>query len=198
MVWEYVLAGLAGALITFAWQRWRLARSQQAPVGREELESVLEEFVTGAEALLEELEERRVAMETLLGEADQRLASLGSAPAGAAALPAPPAVAVPSEDVVRAAAALVAAAQSRAASPILPVSPVSPAAVGPPAKMTSGKPSGKPSGSRKNAEEVTAMSRHQEVFNLDQRGLDAAEIARITGRTTGEVQLILGLQRSLH
>lgn len=41
-------------------------------------------------------------------------------------------------------------------------------------------------------------SRHQDVLNLAQRGLGPAEIARLTGRTTGEVQLILGLNRNLH
>jgi|GEM_PF-5864858 len=40
--------------------------------------------------------------------------------------------------------------------------------------------------------------RHQDVLNLAQRGLGPTEIARLTGRTTGEVQLILGLNRNLH
>ncbi|MGE5590553.1 MAG: hypothetical protein ACM3ZA_08040 [Bacillota bacterium] len=69
-----------------------------------------------------------------------------------------------------------------------------------PSSRTSAAPAVRavPSSARAASPAAKAEPRHQDVLSLAQRGLGPAEIARQTGRTTGEVQLILGLNRNLH
>lgn len=214
MYWQYALAALAGALASWLWQGRRrpgaVGSRRAGPLstaGGEDLETVVEDLVSAAEELMDDLRQRQGEIQRLLTEADERIAGLRQALAGgpgphpvAAAstpgatpspVPAPPPVGAarapgPSEEKVQAAAALVAAARL---GQVAALTEAEAAAARPKAVRKKGA-----AGATRKAEEA----RHQDVLTLAQRGLGPAEIARLTGRTTGEVQLILGLNRRLH
>lgn len=218
MIWKYLLAALAGGLAAWLWQArrrlvLRLPRPARtlAATGGEEFETLVEDLVTAAEQLMDDLDQRQREMQVLLQEADERIASLRqgqdtAAPAAGGS--------APSEETIQAAAALVAAARlGQAAWSAGPQSvgaeagdPVPAASSGKPRATRTKSSSGKTTRSTAKkaaprADAPTAAkteSRHQDVLSLAQRGLGPAEIARLTGRTTGEVQLILGLNRNLH
>lgn len=166
--------------------------------------------------LLTEADERIASLRQALGHGSDSTPAACTptmAPAVApTAMPAPAAATVPagpSEEKVQAAAALVASARLGQLAALAEVAAAKEAAsveagaTGPGAaptpkagrKKARRKPKARPAEAKAGrADEV----RHQDVLVLAQRGLGAAEIARLTGRTTGEVQLILGLNRSLH
>lgn len=213
MVWKYALAALAGAVAAWLWQSRcasdRKAGARQprgvAPEGGAEFGAVVEELVSAAEELMGDLRQRQGEIRGLLSEADERIAGLRQALGSGTA---PHLGQGPSEEKVQAAAALVAAARlgqeaARLESGAEPETGASKARTAKKSASRSAKAKAAGTKPKRPTRAGAAAAppeepRHQDVLSLAQRGLGPAEIARLTGRTTGEVQLILGLSRSLH
>lgn len=213
MVWKYALAALAGAVAAWLWQSRcasdRKAGARQprgvAPEGGAEFGAVVEELVSAAEELMGDLRQRQGEIRGLLSEADERIAGLRQALGSGTA---PRLGQGPSEEKVQAAAALVAAARlgqeaARLESGAEPETGASKARTAKKSASRSAKAKAAGAKPKRPTRAGAAAAppeepRHQDVLSLAQRGLGPAEIARLTGRTTGEVQLILGLNRSLH
>ena len=53
-----------------------------------------------------------------------------------------------------------------------------------------------PSESQQSESICETLNKHQEIYNLAEQGLEPLEIVRQTGKTLGEVQVILALRKS--
>ncbi len=52
------------------------------------------------------------------------------------------------------------------------------------------------SGAQQSQTTCETLKKHQEIYSLAEKGLEPLEIAQRTGRTLGEVQVILALRKS--
>jgi len=184
--------------------------------GQEEIEAVVEEFIAAAERVRTDLDRKAAELQRLINLADDRLAKLIQAqtpagPAAEATAGGQPALAT------RGAAAV--AASYRAQLPATPGAtgdrPAQRASEEPPARTADderpeeaqslratlageraeGK-AGKAAKGTKTKAGGKERSRHAQVYELADSGQGVTEIARATGLSKGEVQLILDLRKT--
>lgn len=180
-----LLAGGAVALYCL-WQfrRWLGESQESGPAGVQRLETLVDELVATAEATSTVVQEKAEALAGLIAEADRRIGALPAGEAATAAVPAGrseapgptveahPEPAVSPDAGVRATDVAVGAVLRGAPGPSqTPVQPVV-----------------EPSGPR-------SPDLHRQVYDLADAGSDLTAIARGTGLSKGEVQLILGLRK---
>ena len=63
-------------------------------------------------------------------------------------------------------------------------------------QQLAGMQEAQPSESQQSQPICDTLKKHQEIYSLAQQGLEPLEIVRQTGKTLGEVQVILALRKS--
>ncbi|MGE5559996.1 MAG: DUF6115 domain-containing protein [Chloroflexota bacterium] len=178
--------------------------------GRAEIEAVIEEFVAAAERVRSDLERKSAELQRLINLADDRLAKLiqaqsaaPQAPAHSPELPAVPAANLQARGRAAAAASYKAQAAGAGGS----------GGNGSHGAQESMSVRATLTGQDKDQDQSAAgqarergeagerkvrrdRSRHAEVYGLADSGQSVVEIARLTGLSKGEVQLILDLRKT--
>lgn len=178
--------------------------------GRAEIEAVVEEFVAAAERVRADLERKSVELQRLINLADDRLAKLIQAQTPTARTPEPAA------DARTTLAHEAQVTKEAAKAPPMPSRGMAAAAAS--YRVQAGDQGGATVDQSDKAPEVAPeeskpdhatgraetgdkksrkdRSRHAEVYRLADAGQGVTEIARVTGLSKGEVQLMLDLRKT--